>query len=59
MKHIPLECLEENELTNALYSEDEAFESLVKSILIHGVLEPLKVQPSQKREFIFGYFGEP
>lgn len=48
MKHIPLECLEENELTNALYSEDEAFESLVKSILIHGVLEPLKVQPSQK-----------
>jgi ParB/RepB/Spo0J family partition protein len=45
METIPVHLLVENELTNTLYTEDESFDSLIKSVEIHGILEPLLVQP--------------
>jgi|LauGreDrversion4_2_1035121.scaffolds.fasta_scaffold133109_1 DNA modification methylase len=45
MKEIPVSQLIANELTDSLYGEDEAFDRLVKSVEIHGILEPLLVQP--------------
>lgn len=45
METIPVHLLVENELTNILYTEDESFDSLIKSVEIHGILEPLLVQP--------------
>jgi len=45
MEYIPVTQLIPNELTDTLYREDETFDRLVKSVEIHGILEPLLVQP--------------
>ena len=44
MKEVKTSCLVENQITNNLYTTDEQFNELLKSIELDGILEPLIVR---------------